>query len=327
MHNCEPKVSVVSVFYNRADTVYESVESLVKQSLSDIEIILVDDGSTDSTFFELEKFKDDPRVKIVSHSNMGFVKSINHAINIAKAKYIAIHGSGDYSFKDRLKFQYEFLNANIDYAAVGCHVESRDLCSGFVKKIYSEPDASNTLNNKIVKCNVYTHGEVMYRRDAFEKVGRYRDFFKFCQDYDLWLRFSEYYKLGNIDKKLYRRYVRSDGVSGDLTKRELQLRLSYLARMNFLKKRTTGIDFIQKYGEYAPLLLSNSFSSNKANLKLSLLYYYRKDFISALKKVNDITGLFSLGAMIWKVVIYLSKNSNFIYSITKKIINKVSLSG
>ncbi|WP_443019281.1 glycosyltransferase family 2 protein [Sphingomonas sp. 22R3R2A-7] len=91
-----PKVSCITVFYNRGDLLDRSVDSLIDQTLQDLEIIVIDDGSTDETMTKL-KCKSDPRLKTVFQANIGFTASMNRAIRASKGRYIAVHGAGDIS--------------------------------------------------------------------------------------------------------------------------------------------------------------------------------------------------------------------------------------
>ncbi len=128
-----PLVSMISIFYNRAYCVAESVQSMVDQNYPNLEIILVDDGSTDNTLEELNKFKSS-RVKIISHTNRGFTRSIRETIgSAAHGEYIAIHGSGDYSFPERVARQVAHLRENDAVAACGVSREILDEQTGRVK--------------------------------------------------------------------------------------------------------------------------------------------------------------------------------------------------
>ena len=104
----QPLVSIITVYYNREQYIKESIQSLLEQTYKNTEIIIVDDGSNDETLNILNKFTDN-RIRIISHGNMGFVKSIKKAIDISKGKYIAIHGSVDISHANRIERQVDFL--------------------------------------------------------------------------------------------------------------------------------------------------------------------------------------------------------------------------
>src|SRR5690625_1367943 len=116
-------VSIVTVFYNRANYVKASIESLLNQTYENIEIIAIDDGSTDNTLEKLKLFESDSRFKVISHSNIGFVRSIKKAIKYSNGEVIAVHGSGDISLPSRIEKQVDILIKKPHIGVVGCEVK------------------------------------------------------------------------------------------------------------------------------------------------------------------------------------------------------------
>lgn len=228
-----PKVSIVAGFYNRRDNVQKSVQSLLNQTFADFELLVFDDASTDGTLKELEKFQD-TRMKLIKHpSNRGFVSGLIAAINEARGEYIAIHGAGDLSYPHRIQRQVEFLEKNADYVAVGCHREVLTATGAVVSR--TEPGPEPRTFPDLVQRNMFSHGEVMYRKDAYLRVGGYRQVMKFAQDYDLWLRISKIGKLGVVQETLYGRVAFQDGASFDPLKASEQA-----AYASFARRRAQG---------------------------------------------------------------------------------------
>ena len=114
-----PLVSVVSAYYNRQDKVIDSINSLLNQTYKNLEIIVIDDGSTDDTYKVLSSLED-PRLKIISQPNQGFVRAIRYAISVSNSEFIAIHGAGDISLPKRIEMQVNLLMGNPDIGVVGC---------------------------------------------------------------------------------------------------------------------------------------------------------------------------------------------------------------
>lgn len=221
-------IIIVSVFYNRENMVEESIKSVLSQIKgSNTLFIAVDDGSIDSTKEKLNNFSGHENYLFLSQENKGFVHTMIEVINSYDSKYIAIHGSGDFSYSGRFKMQKEYLDNNDDVACIGCKI----------KKSY--PDGSYQIAGEsfnldyrelIITNNPYSHGEVMIRRSAYKKVGGYDPFFKYAQDRDLWCRLSLVGKFASLDSVLYERHVAVPGsVSGDLNKTLLQRYLSNYA--------------------------------------------------------------------------------------------------
>lgn len=227
------KVAIFTAYYNRENDVSESISSLLNQTYDDFVVVAINDGSTDNTLSKMKDINDD-RLIIIDKDNSGFVSSMIYAINKIDSEYIAIHGSGDISYPDRISLQVEVLDNNPNVGVVGCHYKNTDLTrnksvefhnlSGLIKG----PEMAIQLSMK----NPLTQGEVMLRRDVYNKVGGYNPLFIFSQDYDLWTRISKVTDFFIIPKFLYERYVRFDGVSGNVNKIAIQQYLASVARVN-----------------------------------------------------------------------------------------------
>lgn len=246
-------VSVISIFHNRADNVRESVESLIAQDHPALQIILVDDESTDDTLAQLKRFESDPRVRIVAQANAGFTRSMNSAIRASTGTYIAVHGSGDLSLPGRIAAQAAVLDARPDVGVVGCWVEN-DEDDGSGTRTLKSPNGL-PFAETLLRRNLFTHGEVMFRRALFDTVGGYREFFRFAQDRDLWLRISEHcgdYHV--VPQPLYRRLKLPGGVAKSPDKLLLQTYLSDFAVQCAKTRRRGGADPVDKHGPVAAFL-------------------------------------------------------------------------
>lgn len=221
-----PLVSVVSVFFDRAALVAESIRSLLAQTYLNMEIIVIDDGSRDDTAAELRKFAD-PRLTVISRENRGFTASINEAVRASRGEYVAIHGSGDLSAPGRIERQARILRERPEVGVVGCLVENDD-SFGPGARVY-EPPAGLPFHETLLTRNLFTHGEAMFRRRLFDEVGGYREFFRFAQDRDLWLRISRLTDYAIVAELLYRRFKPPGGVSADPEKMMLQAYFSDFA--------------------------------------------------------------------------------------------------
>lgn len=241
-----PTVTAVSVFYNRGPYVAASVGSLLSQSLKEIEIVIVDDGSKDDTVAELHKLGD-PRLQIIAQENGGFVAAINRAIRAGTGQYVAIHGSGDVSLPDRLAHQAAYLDAHPDVGVVGCILRSQGRSWG--KALDSAP-----LLERALVTNPFTHGEVMFRRALFDKVGGYREIFRFAQDRDLWLRIGRHCNYAIVPELLYERFYLPDGVGRNAEKVFLQIKLADFAVQCARDVDANGRDPLDRHGPQALLM-------------------------------------------------------------------------
>ncbi len=198
----KPMVSVIMSVYNSEKYLEDSVKSMLSQTHQDFEFIIINDASTDGTEKILKKF-DDPRIKIITnHENLGLTKSLNKGIKLAKGKYIARMDADDISLPQRLETQVNFLEKNPDYALVGSSYYQID-GTGKINTLINVLTGDPQIKEGLKKQNWFGHGSVMMRKDALLRIGGYDERFKFSQDYDLWLKFSELYKIANIDEPLY----------------------------------------------------------------------------------------------------------------------------
>lgn len=298
-------VSVISVFYNRAEYVLESVNSILDQTYKNLEIILVDDGSTDNTYDLFKEF-DDNRIKLIKQQNQGFTKSIIDAIKLSKGEVVAIHGSGDISLPNRIEEQVKIIERKENIGIVGCYVENIDKESG-VSNLYipRTPNGNQTFTDLLIDGNIFTHGEVMFKKEIYNKVGGYRSFFKYTQDYDLWMRMSLKTDYFIIPKKLYRRYRLNDGVSSSVFKKAIQKYYGSIVRQCVEMLKLGKPDLIDIYGDEAAFFRRKDKDLSKKFAKMALH--------ELIKKNNENS----------KLLIDLSRNEvNTIFNyISKKIIN------
>lgn len=248
-----PSVSVVCAWYNRADFIRDTVDSLLQQDFNSFEVIIVNDGSTDPRVRERLDNYHDPRLRIIHQENTGFVRAIRSAINASRAPFVAIQGAGDVSYPQRLKKQYEFLVANADFAITGC-------CYEDVLKRHGSPEirrpskfrSAEPTPADIRRGNPFGHGEVMMRRSTYDRVGGYRPFFLNSQDKDLWLRLASINRLHIIKDVLYeRRVFATDGISASLRKTLAQIAFSRIADRCHDERMRGDADSVDRYGSLA----------------------------------------------------------------------------
>lgn len=248
-----PLVSIITGYYNRAAFVDESIQSLCDQTYQNIEIIIFDDCSTDGTYEKLVRFeRKDPRVKVIRHEkNKGFVQGLMDAISISKGDFIAIHGSGDFSYPERIEKQCRLLSERPDVGAVGSYVENVFNKNGKEEIVVYGSDLDGDVSEILKEKNIYTHGEVMLRRSALEKAGGYRNFFVYAQDYDLWSRMTFVCHFFTIKEILYRRYNLADGATTVKEKRLRQLLLAAVIKNNIQRHQNGETDLVEKFGTEA----------------------------------------------------------------------------
>jgi glycosyltransferase involved in cell wall biosynthesis len=209
------KVSVVCCFYNRPQAVRPTLYGLKNQTLEDFEAIIADDGSSDETAAVLREVlaeMNDPRFRLVTREkNIGLTRGLIEGVRQAKSPYVAIHDAGDVSLPRRLEAQAGLLDAEPEVVVVGSHyvnyIEAMNLYR------VRTPDAGSKSAEDLIDDTTFTHGEVMFRRAAYEKAGGYRAEFRMSQDNDLWLRMRHLGRFGTVPEPLYIRAVDFGGIS------------------------------------------------------------------------------------------------------------------
>jgi glycosyltransferase involved in cell wall biosynthesis len=248
-----PKVSVCCAWYNRADYVRDTVDSLLAQDLDSFEIVLVNDGSPDPRVREILDSYDDPRLKVIHQENTGFTRAIIRAIAESSGPYIAIMGAGDTCDRTRLRKQYEWLSTHPDCAIVGCHFDQYYISENRRETHRPRENPSGRISHF-----TFSHGELMYRKEAYEEAGGYRPIFTVGQGSDLWMRMLRSHSSHIIPEKLYTQVIFEDGVTKSPEKRHLRGLLNRLRVDNELLYRRSGIDLIEKHGFHAPLFMNNN---------------------------------------------------------------------
>ena len=250
-----PKVSVVCAWYNRADSIHTTIDSLLAQDFDNFDFLIINDGSPDPRVRKILDSYDDPRLRVVHQENKGFTSTIRRAVNMTTAPYIAIQGAGDESLPRRLRLQSELLDENEEFSAVGCNIEvmERNSKGEWSQQIMSRNYRARNAVDIISGGNPFSHGEVMIRREKYDIVGGYRLEFLFAQDGDLWLRLGEIGSFGSVSETLYVRRNFSDGIRQNWQKRLAQMRYADLGRQCYHERKKYGFDTVNLNGAQAAL--------------------------------------------------------------------------
>ena len=200
MNKDGPLVSVI-VGVNRDDgTLLQSIKSILNQTYSHFELIIINDGSSEKVKIVIEEIIDE-RIVLINSTKIGLTPALNIALKESKGKYIARHDAGDFSLKDRFFEQIEFLEKNTTVSMCGTWIKETS-SSGVDLGITSFPVSDSEIKNNILYQNVFCHGSIMAKKDDIIQLNGYREEFKHSQDYDLWLRLIESFEVANLEKPL-----------------------------------------------------------------------------------------------------------------------------
>jgi glycosyltransferase involved in cell wall biosynthesis len=191
-----PKVSIITCTYNDEKYIAQAIESILKQTFTDFEYIIVNDKSVDETVKIVKSFKD-PRIKLIENKeNMGAYASANVGISQAKGKYIARMDADDISTPSRIEKQFNLLESRADIAATGSWGMIIDELGNLVKEKIYAVESYELLPEMFFGTSIM-HSTLFFRKEAGEKVGFYSEYERKTMDFDF------YFKLLNAGYNLY----------------------------------------------------------------------------------------------------------------------------
>lgn len=198
-------VTVGVALYNHEKYIVKCLESIVKQSYRNIELIIIDDGSPDNSFTIAKDYLEsqvfNKNYKIITRPNKGMCNTLNEIAKLSNGKYISFIGSDDFWFLNKIEEQVEYLENNPDIILVHSNsikVDSSNNETGFL-------DYSSKINNgNIYESIIYGKGGIntpshLYRTSIYEEIGYYDNTLKF-EDTDFWLRLTKKFNIGYINK-------------------------------------------------------------------------------------------------------------------------------
>lgn len=199
-----PRVSVVMATHNGAQYIAEAIQSVLNQTFSDFELIVIDDGSTDNTSEIVSQFLFDNRIKYFYQKNKGTSAARNKGIEEAKGIYIAFIDQDDIYFPEKIYKTYQYLEKNAVYGMVYTNMHLIDsqgqfICEWLTKmKFYGEGDI---YLNLLSEC-FFGPIAILVRKSVLFDAGLFNEDVKCVEDIDLWLRIARISKIGLIREPL-----------------------------------------------------------------------------------------------------------------------------
>lgn len=235
-----PKVSVMMPAYNVEKYIGEAIESILNQTFQDYELIIIDDGSTDSTYNIMEEYRrKHEKIRIFKNKeNKGLSFTRNRLLSLAKGDYLAILDSDDIAFPYRIEKQVNFLDKNPPVGLLGGAVEYFNDINNSTK-ISKRLKGSDKIACRLLFQNVFGQSTVMFRKEFADL--KYREEYPPAEDYDLWVRMSWQTQTDNLADVMIRYRTHQNNIS--TIKREERLenvRAIYkmqLERMTIIPKK------------------------------------------------------------------------------------------
>jgi glycosyltransferase involved in cell wall biosynthesis len=206
-----PAVSVLMSVYNGAPVVAEAIASVLGQTDGDLELIVVDDGSTDATPDMLAAVAD-PRLRLVRQPRTGLTRALNRALGLARAGLVARLDADDTALPERLARQRAFLAAHPEVGLLGTGAREVDPTGALVRMVRPPVDDA-ALRRALIRANPFVHSSVMVRRELLARAGGYDETLAVAQDYELWMRLAGLTRLANLPDALVVRRLGEGRVS------------------------------------------------------------------------------------------------------------------
>ncbi|MCX8044072.1 MAG: glycosyltransferase [Desulfobacterota bacterium] len=202
-----PTVSVLIPTYNRAHLINKAIDSVLAQTYQDIEIVVIDDGSTDNTKEVIGKYGRD--IIYVYQENRGIAGARNTGFLHCSGKYIAFLDSDDYWLPQKLERQIALFEQHPEYGMVACQCASIDAQGHFRKK--NRPGRSGWILEALFHKNFIRTSAAVVTKPCIQTIGFFDETLRECEEYDLWLRIAAQFPIGFINEPLA---VYTDNPSG-----------------------------------------------------------------------------------------------------------------
>lgn len=198
----DPQISVIMSVYNTESYLRDAIDSILNQTFSDFELLIIDDCSSDSSVDIIESYTD-PRVRLLKNKeNMGIVKISNHGLREARGEFIARLDSDDLAMPTRLEKQISILKQHPETALVASLYDCID-SSGKQQWThdYWHPSPEEIFYTLIFN-NCIAHSCVMYKKSTVQAINGYDEDLVYCDDWDLWFRLAQIGKVEMIPETL-----------------------------------------------------------------------------------------------------------------------------
>ncbi|MDY6784731.1 MAG: glycosyltransferase [Cyanobacteriota bacterium] len=205
-----PLISVIISVYNGENTIRETIESILNQTFRDFELIIINDGSTDSTLDIISSILDS-RIQVFSYANAGLNVSRNRGISRANGEYISLIDADDLWTVDKLELQFKALQENPDAAVAYSWTDYIDENGQFLRSGPHHSFTGDVFVQLLLADFVGSGSNPLIRKQAFAEVGDFDSSIKGCQDLDMWVRLARRYPFVVVPSVqiLYRQYATS----------------------------------------------------------------------------------------------------------------------
>ena len=232
-----PRVSVLIGAYNNAATLEPAIDSMLAQTVADLELLAIDDGSHDATPQVIARAAArDPRVRpLPMGRNVGISRSLNEGLAAARAPVVAVQDADDFSEPTRLERQLAVLDARPDVAVVGSRMDEVDQDGRPLAA--RTAFAAGDVNAVLPRINPIPNTSAAFRREVVLALGGYDPRYRYAMEYDLWLRVAEHHRVVALDEPLSTRVMGTANVAARAERAQIAEALAIRARA-LVRRRT-----------------------------------------------------------------------------------------
>jgi glycosyltransferase involved in cell wall biosynthesis len=298
-----PLVSVIMPVYNCEKYLREAIDSVLAQSYKNIELVVINDGSTDSSREIILSFSD-PRIRFLENdNNSGIVFTRNKGLDSANGEFVATLDSDDVALPERLEKQVNFLSGNPDFGMCGTFFYSIDSDGKFLRKV-KFPTNSRDIATFMTLGNCFCNSTVMIRSKIAKEL-KYREKYDIVEDYEMWWRITKSAKLTNLPFYGTRYRVHGDNISVAKMKDMFAL----VKKINRQILTDLNIDFSDKELEVHSNLLNRNIGFFEAESHFKELADWVPKFYKKLKAEGKYNNgmLFKLISQKWIVICFNTK--------------------
>ncbi len=212
--NEEIPITVLMPVYNGEKYICEAIDSILNQTFTNFEFLIINDGSVDKTE-ELIKSYSDRRIKLVNQLNGGVSVALNTGLNHALGKYIARFDADDICYSSRLEEQYKFLEQNPEYVLIGGDADYVSQTGEFVFSYKNTGHTDAEIREKIYEKNPIIHSTVLFPKKIIKEIGGYDVKAYTFEDHLLWVKLIRHGKVCNFKKPLIKVRLNPESVTTD----------------------------------------------------------------------------------------------------------------
>lgn len=245
------KVTVLMPVYNTAAYLKQAIDSILAQTFTDFEFLIIDDASTDGSV-DIIKAYADPRIQLIQKpENTGYTNSLNMGLNLAKGEYIARMDSDDISLPNRFARQVAFMDAHPEVGVCGTLVEFIGAREGIEEK----ETESHRIKNILFRTNQFCHPSIFIRTSVLRENNLYFDpALEPAEDYAFWVRLSRVSDLRNIAERLVKYRIHPHQVSMRWSKEQSAV----FDHVRLQQVRELGIDYSDEEAQLHLALLKGN---------------------------------------------------------------------